>query len=80
LPGYCHDFCYFRDELKRHYNLGEYYLEVEIEDVASFDEALAEKLYKLPTEHLPLVRFKCSEIKQIIANYYRVSSILFGCE
>ena len=48
---------FFRDELKRHYNLGEYFLEVDIEDVASFDETLAEKLYKLPTEHLPLVYF-----------------------
>ena len=46
----------FRDELKRNYNLGQYWLEVDLEDVSSFDEALAEKLYKLPTEHLPLVR------------------------
>lgn len=51
-------FLFDRDELKRHYNLGEYYLTVDVEDVASFDETLAEKLYKLPTDHLPLVRIK----------------------
>lgn len=44
-----------RDELKRHYNLGEYWIEVEMEDLASFDEDLAEFLYKQPTEHLQLV-------------------------
>lgn len=45
-----------RDELKRHYTLGEYWLEVEMEDLASFDEDLSDCLYKLPTENLPLVR------------------------
>lgn len=44
-----------RDELKRHYTLGEYWLEVEMEDLASFDEDLSDCLYKLPTENLPLV-------------------------
>lgn len=46
-------FC--RDELKRHYTLGEYWIEVEMEDLASFDEDLSDCLYKLPTENLPLV-------------------------
>lgn len=49
----------FRDALKRHYNLRQYYLEVNIEDVAAFDETLAEKLKKSPTEHIPLVSFLC---------------------
>lgn len=44
-----------RDELKRHYNLGEYWIEVEMEDLASFDEDLADYLYKQPAEHLQLV-------------------------
>ena len=48
-PAHC------RDELKRHYNLGEYWIEVEMEDLASFDEDLADFLYKQPTEHLQLV-------------------------
>lgn len=45
-----------RDELKRHYNLGQYWIEVEMEDLASFDEDLADYLYKQPAEHLQLVR------------------------
>lgn len=45
----------YRDELKRHYNLGEYWVEVEMEDLASFDEELADYLYKQPAEHLQLV-------------------------
>lgn len=44
-----------RDALKRQYNLRQFYLEVNVEDVAAFDETLAEKLKKAPTEHIPLV-------------------------
>lgn len=47
-----------RDELKRHYTLGEYSLGVEMEDVSSFDEELSDCLYKSPTENLNLVRGK----------------------
>lgn len=47
-----------RDDLKRHYTLGEYWVEVEMEDLASFDEDLSDCLYKLPTENLPLVSLK----------------------
>ena len=46
---------FFRDQLKRHYNLGEYWLDVELEDLSSFDEMLADKLNKTPSETLPLV-------------------------
>lgn len=46
---------FIRDELKRHYTLGEYWVEVEMEDLASFDEDLSDCLYKLPTENLTLV-------------------------
>lgn len=52
----CIFFFSLRDELKRHYTLGEYWIEVEMEDLASFDEDLSDCLYKLPTENLPLVR------------------------
>lgn len=45
----------FRDELKRHYTLGEFWVEVEMEDLSSFDEDLSDCLHKLPTENLPLV-------------------------
>jgi len=43
------------DQLKRHYNLGQYWLEVDIEDLTHFDASLSDKLLTQPTEHLPLV-------------------------
>ncbi|XP_016382218.1 DNA replication licensing factor mcm5-like [Sinocyclocheilus rhinocerous] len=50
------------DELKRHYTLGEYWIEVEMEDLASFDEDLSDCLYKLPTENLPLLEEAAQEV------------------
>lgn len=44
-----------RDQLKRHYSLQEYFLEVDLEDLTHYDTALAEKLTKQPTDLLPLV-------------------------
>ncbi|MPC27074.1 DNA replication licensing factor mcm5 [Portunus trituberculatus] len=52
----------YRDALKRHYNLRQYYLEVNIEDVAAFDETLAEKLKKSPIEHIPLFESAATEV------------------
>lgn len=62
-----------RDELKRHYNLGQYWVEVEMEDLASFDEDLADYLYKQPSEHLQLVRM---EVGNLVGNleYWHESS------
>lgn len=47
-------FCY-RDQLKRHYNLAHYWLQVDLEDLSSFDSQLADKLVRSPSEYLPLV-------------------------
>ena len=47
----------FSDQLKRHYNLGHYWLEVELEDLTHFDASLAEKIVKQPAENMPLVMF-----------------------
>jgi len=44
----------YRDTLKRHYNLRQFHIEIKIEDLTSFDEELADKLIKSPTEFLPL--------------------------
>ncbi|OWF42189.1 DNA replication licensing factor mcm5-like [Mizuhopecten yessoensis] len=52
----------YRDQLKRNYNLGQHWLEVDLQDVTSFDEALAEKLNKLPAEHLPLFEDAAKEV------------------
>lgn len=53
------------DQLKRHYNLGQYYLEVDLQDLTSFDEQLADKLTKSPAEFLPLVS-RCELVYSII--------------
>lgn len=50
------------DTLKRNYLLGRYFLEVEIEDLAGFDEALADKLYKEPTENLSIFEEAAREV------------------
>ncbi|KAG9335923.1 hypothetical protein JZ751_003480 [Albula glossodonta] len=52
----------YRDDLKRHYTLGEYWIEVEMEDLASFDEDLSDCLYKLPSENLPLLEEAAQEV------------------
>lgn len=52
----------YRDSLKRNYNLGQYCLEINIEDLTSFDENLADKLYKYPTEHLPIFEEAAKEV------------------
>ncbi|KAM6094477.1 DNA replication licensing factor MCM5 [Chlamydotis macqueenii] len=52
----------YRDELKRHYNLSQYWVEVEMEDLASFDEDLADYLYKQPADHLQLLEEAAKEV------------------
>lgn len=52
----------YRDQLKRHYNLGQYYLEVDLQDLTSFDELLADKLTKSPAEFLPLFEDAAKEM------------------
>ncbi|XP_058982882.1 DNA replication licensing factor Mcm5 [Musca domestica] len=52
----------YRDTLKRNYLNGRYYLEVEMEDLAGFDESLADKLTKQPTEHLQIFEEAAREV------------------
>ncbi|CAI9718955.1 DNA replication licensing factor mcm5-like [Octopus vulgaris] len=52
----------YRDQLKRHYNTGNYWLQVDLEDLSNFDEALAEKLQKSPIEHFPLFEDAAKEV------------------
>ncbi|XP_028398778.1 DNA replication licensing factor mcm5-like [Dendronephthya gigantea] len=44
----------YRDQLVRNYNLHDYTLEVDIQDLRNFDEALSDKLVKQPSVYLPL--------------------------
>jgi DNA replication licensing factor MCM5 len=52
----------YRDTLKRNYNLRQFFLEVNIEDVGGFDETLADKLYKQPSEHLVIFEEAAKEV------------------
>ncbi|GBN36275.1 DNA replication licensing factor mcm5-A [Araneus ventricosus] len=54
-------YCY-RDQLKQHYNLKQYWIEVSVEDLTSFDEVLGEKLNKQPTEFLPVFEEAVKEV------------------
>ncbi|XP_026478592.1 DNA replication licensing factor Mcm5-like [Ctenocephalides felis] len=52
----------YRDTLKRNYTLRKFYIEVEMEDLAGFDETLADKLMKLPSEHLAIFEEAAKEV------------------
>ena len=52
----------YRDNLKRHYALKHYYISVNLEDLSSFDESLADKLYKNPSDFLPLFEEAATEV------------------
>ncbi|XP_073972774.1 minichromosome maintenance 5 [Rhodnius prolixus] len=58
----------YRDMLKQNYNLKKYYLEVNLEDLASFDEKLAEKLHKQPTEHLPVFEEAATDVADTVTS------------
>lgn len=51
-----------RDTLKSNYLSRKFYLEIELEDLAGFDEALAEKVYKQPTENLGIFEEATREV------------------
>jgi len=59
----------YRDTLKRNINLNQYWLEINVEDLAGFDEILADKLYKQPVEHLPSFEDAATEVaRELIAS------------
>lgn len=58
----------FRDAFKSNYLLGRYFLEVEIEDLAGFDEQLSDKLTKQPTENLQIFEEAAREVADEITS------------
>lgn len=48
--------------MKRNYLLHKYFLEVELEDLAGFDENIADKLKKQPSEHLQIFEEAAREV------------------
>lgn len=52
----------YRDQLKRNYNLRQYFLDVSLDDLRSYDENLADRLLKTPTEHIAIFEEAAKEI------------------
>jgi len=44
----------YRDQLRRHYNLGNYHLDVDLDDLIAYSDALASLLQTKPTDYFPL--------------------------
>ncbi|CAI8016498.1 DNA replication licensing factor mcm5 [Geodia barretti] len=51
----------YREQLKKRYNLRQYKLLVVMEDLASFDAQLADRLTRLPADYLPLFEHAAKE-------------------
>ena len=60
-----------RDELKNHYNLGQYWIEVSLEDLSSFDEDLCNRVKKNPTEYLHMFEEAAKEVAHEITRASR---------
>lgn len=52
----------YRDALRSNYNSKRYWLEVDLKDLASYDEELGEMVKKQPTEVLPLFEDAAKEL------------------
>lgn len=52
----------YRDQLKDHFNLGQYWICVSLEDLDSFDEILSDKLKKNPTKLMELFELAATEV------------------
>lgn len=48
--------------------MGNYFLDVELEDLAGFDEALADKLHQQPTENLAIFEDAAKEVADEITS------------
>lgn len=52
----------YREELKRNYTLGKYYLNVEFNDLKTFDEEAANKIKRCPTLFLPALEAAAKKV------------------
>lgn len=53
---------YNSDQLKNHYGIGQYWIEVELADVINYDEEMGDRLTKHPTDYLPLFEDAAREV------------------
>ncbi|XP_065184528.1 DNA replication licensing factor mcm5-like [Sycon ciliatum] len=52
----------YREQLRRRYNVGQYWIEVEIGHLSTYDEELCSRLLKQPSEYLPLFEDAAKEM------------------
>lgn len=52
----------YREQLKHHYSICQYWVEVDLQDAISYDEDMADKLCKHPTDYLPLFEDVAKEV------------------
>lgn len=52
----------YRNQLKDHFNLGEYWINISLEDLDSYDEVLSDKLKKNPTKLMELFEIAATEV------------------
>jgi DNA replication licensing factor MCM5 len=60
---HCGDFQYkYRNQLKDHYILQQYWIEVSVNELQHFDDDLADKLNKSPVEYLKLFELAATQV------------------
>lgn len=52
----------YRDELKNHVNIGQFWIEISLEDLSSFDEDLCNRVKRNPTEYLHVFEEAAKEV------------------
>eukprot|EP00039_Didymoeca_costata_P020257 m.340641 g.340641 ORF g.340641 m.340641 type:complete len:719 (+) comp19435_c0_seq1:149-2305(+) len=58
----------YRDQLRRHYNLGKYYIEVDLDDLTAFSETLASLLHTKPTDFFPLFEKAATQAADLVTS------------
>lgn len=58
----------YRDQLRRHYHLEKYLLEVQLEDLTAFNERLGEAISKKPAIYLPIFEKAATDIAAVVLN------------
>ncbi|XP_065582573.1 DNA replication licensing factor mcm5-like [Artemia franciscana] len=66
----------YRDMLRHHFKLRkQYFIEVSMEDIQSFDEDLADKLRGRPTEYIALLEEATKEVADDITRPLRIGEV-----
>ena len=52
----------YREQLKNHYNIGQFWVEIDLQDAINYDDDMADKLVKHPTDYLPLFEDVAKEV------------------